>query len=133
MKYGLSIVFPAVIAIGLATGAMAETPDAFVRQAVSDMNRNDPSLESRVLEAKLLAAYKRAIEINDKKNCQDAPSLGGDLNQQDGHELVFVKTLGTGTKSAQVRVGFGLLILRMTAFYICKGSMVAGKSLTLEG
>jgi hypothetical protein len=95
------------IVVGSATCAMAEGADAFVRQVVIDSNRGNDSLEDRVLEAKLLAAYKRALIVNKKMNCQDTPSLGGYLNQQDGHELKSVKTISADTRSATVRIGFG--------------------------
>lgn len=107
MKQVLSFACLAMISVVVSTGAAAETPGEFVKQVVLDINKIDLSLESRVLEAKLLAAYKRALEINEKRNCEETPSLGGDLNQQDGHELMSVKTLAAGAKSAQVRVGFG--------------------------
>jgi hypothetical protein len=102
-----SLLTAAIIIAGSATCAMAEAADVFVTHAIVDMNREDPTIEDRALEAKLLAAYKHALRINSVKNCQDTPSLGGYLNQQDGHELKSVKTISVGAKSARVRVGFG--------------------------
>jgi len=77
MKHLLLFAFLVAICIGVSMDAAAQTPGEFVRQVVLDMNRDDPSLESRVLEARLLTAYKRALEINEKKNCEETPSLGG--------------------------------------------------------
>ncbi|MDA9535872.1 hypothetical protein ACM41_06220 [Bradyrhizobium sp. CCBAU 21362] len=133
MKHLLFFAFLAAISIGVSTDAAAQTPGEFVKQVVLDMNREDPSLESRVLEPKLLAAYKRALEINEKKSCVELPSLGGYLNQQDGRELQSVKVIAAGPKSARVRVGFGPLNSSNDSIFFLQRAKDAWQIVDLRG
>jgi hypothetical protein len=89
--------------------AVAADSEAFIRQVIRDANAISPTVTDRTLEPKLLGAYKRALKINEKENCNDTPDIGGYLNEQDGRELKSVRVLSDDNKTARVRVGFGPL------------------------